>query len=85
MTNFSRRNVLALGGAGLAAAAMPRFGFAQTADSINLAMIAPLTVPVLNNVGGWPLVFGVLAAAFVLAMVSTFFLPERTGEVLEEQ
>lgn len=49
------------------------------------AMIAPLTVPVLNTVGGWPLVFGVLAAAFVLAMVSTFLLPERTGEVLEEQ
>lgn len=42
MTNITRRAAL---GMGLAAAAMPRFAFAQGADTINLAMLAPLTGP----------------------------------------
>ncbi len=41
MTNITRRTAL---GMGLAAAALPRFAFAQE-DTINLAMIAPLTGP----------------------------------------
>jgi branched-chain amino acid transport system substrate-binding protein len=45
MTDFSRRSVLGMGLGGLAAAAMPRFAFSQSADTINLAMIAPLTGP----------------------------------------
>lgn len=49
------------------------------------AMAAPLSVPFLNNAGGWPLVFGAIATSFVLAMVATFYLPERTGEVLDER
>lgn len=48
------------------------------------AMTAPLSVPFLNAAGGWPLVFGVFAVSFGLAMTATFFLPEKTGEALAE-
>lgn len=48
------------------------------------AMAAPLTVPLLNNAGGWPLLFGVFAGSFALAMVATFFLPEKAGQALDE-
>ena len=49
------------------------------------AMSAPLTVPLLNSAGGWPLIFGAFAGAFVVALVAALFLPERAGEVLIEQ
>lgn len=58
---------------------------AATAFGRIAAMIAPLSVPFLNRAGGWPLIFGVIGASFILAMLATFFLPEKTGEVLEEQ
>ncbi len=47
------------------------------------AIIAPLSVPPLLGAGGRPLVFGVFAAAFVLAAVGALFLPERRGEALD--
>lgn len=49
------------------------------------AMSAPLAVPLLNSAGGWPLIFGAFAGAFVVALVAALFLPERAGEVLIEQ
>lgn len=58
---------------------------AATAFGRIAAMLAPLSVPFLNRAGGWPLIFGVIGVSFLLAMVSTLFLPEKTGEVLEEQ
>lgn len=57
---------------------------AATAFGRVAAMSAPLAVPFLNRAGGWPLVFGVFAAAFILAMAATFFLPEKAGEALDE-
>lgn len=48
------------------------------------AMLAPLSVPLLLGAGGRPLVFGVFAAAFLIATVGAFFLPERRGEELLE-
>jgi putative MFS transporter len=47
------------------------------------AIIAPLSVPPLLGAGGRPLVFGVFAAAFVLATVGALYLPERRGESLD--
>jgi putative MFS transporter len=47
------------------------------------AIIAPLSVPPLLGAGGRPLVFGVFAAAFLLATAGALFLPERRGESLD--
>lgn len=46
------------------------------------SIAAPLVVPLLLP-GGQGLVFGVFAAAFVLAAAAAFTLPERTGAALE--
>ena len=43
--NFTRRSALMTMGAAAAAFGMPRFAFAQSSDTINLAMLAPLTGP----------------------------------------
>ncbi|MDX2358250.1 MFS transporter [Dietzia sp. PP-33] len=48
------------------------------------SIIAPLLVPVLLTAGGSPLVFGVFSAAFVVAALAAFTLPERKGVALEE-
>lgn len=48
------------------------------------SIVAPLLVPVLFRGGGLGLVFAVLGAAFLLATVSSFFLPEMTGEELDD-
>lgn len=48
------------------------------------SIIAPLLVPVLHASGGLGLIFAVLGAAFLMAMVSSLFLPEMTGEELTE-
>ena len=47
------------------------------------SMIAPLSVPLLLGAGGSPLVFGVFAAAFVIAAVGAWMLPERRGATLD--
>lgn len=50
------------------------------------SVLAPLSVPVLLDIGGGTgLLFGVFAGFFVLAAAATWGLPERTGEPLEEQ
>lgn len=43
--NFTRRSALMTMSAALAAAGMPRLAFGQDGDTINLAMLAPLTGP----------------------------------------
>ena len=48
------------------------------------SIIAPLLVPVLLKAGGSGMVFGVFAAAFVVAALAAFTLPERKGAALEE-
>ena len=48
------------------------------------SIIAPLLVPVLLTAGGSAMVFGAFAAAFVIAAVAAFALPERKGVALEE-
>ncbi len=48
------------------------------------SIIAPLLVPVLLDGGGNPLVFGVFAAAFVVAAVAAVTLPERARVALED-
>ncbi|WP_010542472.1 MFS transporter [Dietzia alimentaria] len=48
------------------------------------SIIAPLLVPLLLARGGSAMVFGVFAAAFVVAAVAAFTLPERKGVALEE-
>lgn len=48
------------------------------------SIIAPLLVPLLLGSGGTALVFGVFAAAFVVAALAAFTLPERKGVALEE-
>jgi putative MFS transporter len=48
------------------------------------SIIAPLLVPVLFRSGGTALVFAVLGVAFLLATAASLFLPEMTGERLEE-
>ena len=48
------------------------------------SIIAPLLVPVLLTAGGSVMVFGAFAAAFVVAAVAAFALPERKGVALEE-
>lgn len=47
------------------------------------SIIAPLLVPVLLGVGGSPMVFGVFAAAFVVAALAAVTIPERKGLALE--
>ncbi len=47
------------------------------------AIIAPLVVPPLIGIGGRGLVFGVFAAAFVVATVGALFLPERRALALD--
>lgn len=48
------------------------------------SIIAPLLVPFLLTTGDTPLVFGVFAAAFVVAALAAFTLPERKGVALED-
>ena len=48
------------------------------------SILAPLLVPFLLDAGDTVLVFGVFAAAFVVAAVAAFTLPERKGAALEE-
>ncbi|MGR7025909.1 MFS transporter [Geodermatophilus sp. URMC 62] len=64
----------ALRGTGAGAAA----GFGRIAS-----IAAPLCVPPLLDAGGTGLVFGVFAAAFVLAAAGSWALPERRGEALD--
>jgi MFS transporter, putative metabolite:H+ symporter len=59
-------------GAGAAA------GFGRIAS-----IVAPLSVPLLVDLGGTGLVFGTFAAFFVLGALATWGLPERRGETLE--
>ncbi|HLZ37327.1 MAG TPA: MFS transporter, partial [Mycobacteriales bacterium] len=49
------------------------------------SILAPLAVPPLRVVGGNPLVFGVFAAAFLVAAVAAWLLPERRGQQLVEE
>lgn len=48
------------------------------------SIIAPLLVPLLLVAGDAPMVFGVFAAAFVVAALAAFTLPERKGVALED-
>ncbi|SFP59339.1 MFS transporter, putative metabolite:H+ symporter [Geodermatophilus dictyosporus] len=64
----------ALRGTGAGAAA----GFGRIAS-----IAAPLCVPPLLAAGGSGLVFGVFAAAFVVAAAGSWALPERRGEALD--
>ncbi|WP_314036172.1 MFS transporter [Dietzia sp. CH92] len=47
------------------------------------SIIAPLLVPFLLDLGDTAMVFGVFAAAFVVAALAAFTLPERKGVALE--
>ena len=48
------------------------------------SIIAPLLVPLLLDLGDTVMVFGVFAAAFVVAALAAFTLPERKGVSLEK-
>ena len=48
------------------------------------SIIAPLLVPFLLDAGDTVLVFGVFSAAFVVAALAAFTLPERKGVALED-
>ncbi len=48
------------------------------------SIIAPLLVPLLLDLGDTVMVFGVFAAAFVVAALAAFTLPERKGFALED-
>ncbi|MCZ4655852.1 MFS transporter [Dietzia maris] len=48
------------------------------------SIIAPLLVPFLLDLGDTVMVFGVFAAAFVVAALAAFTLPERKGYALED-
>lgn len=49
------------------------------------SILAPLSVPPMLAAGGSPLVFGVFAAAFLVAAIAaTVLLPERRGAALED-
>ncbi|OAV76773.1 MFS transporter [Dietzia sp. 111N12-1] len=48
------------------------------------SIIAPLLVPLLLDLGDTVMVFGVFAAAFVVAALAAFTLPERKGYALED-
>lgn len=65
----------ALRGAGTGAAA----AFGRIAS-----MLAPLSVPILIGRGGLPVIFGVFAAAFVIAATAALFLPEYKNRALTE-
>ena len=62
-------------GSGTGAAA----GFGRIAS-----IIAPLLVPLLLDLGDTVMVFGAFAAAFVVAALAAFTLPERKGVALED-
>ena len=47
------------------------------------SILAPLVVPVLLVAGGHPAVFGVFAAAFVVAAIGALALPELRGRALD--
>ena len=47
------------------------------------SIVAPLLVPILLKAGDTVMVFGVFAAAFVVAALAAFTLPERKGVALE--
>ncbi|RJK97537.1 MFS transporter [Vallicoccus soli] len=49
------------------------------------SILAPLAVPPLRDAGGNGLVFGVFAAAFALAALAAWGLPELTGRTLEAE
>lgn len=57
---------------------------AATAFGRIAAMSAPLLVPLLNGLGGLPVLFTVFGAMFIMAMVAALFLPEHRGDALEE-
>ena len=61
-------------GAGAAA------GFGRIAS-----ILAPLSVPLLIDLGGTGTVFGTFAAFFVLGAAATFGLPERRGRSLDDE
>ncbi|KGJ72684.1 membrane protein [Cryobacterium roopkundense] len=48
------------------------------------AILAPLAVPLLRDMGGTGLLFAVFAAFFVVAALGAFGLPEKQGEALED-
>jgi putative MFS transporter len=48
------------------------------------SILAPLAVPLLRDLGGTLTLFVVFAAFFVLAALSSFWLPERQGAALED-
>lgn len=48
------------------------------------SILAPLAVPFLRDAGGTAVLFGVFAAFFVVAALSSFWLPERRGAALED-
>jgi putative MFS transporter len=48
------------------------------------SILAPLAVPFLRDLGGTLTLFIVFAAFFVLAALSSFWLPERQGAALED-
>lgn len=58
---------------------------AATAFGRIAAMSAPLLVPVLQTAGGLWLVFVVIGASFLMAMVAALLLPEMTDEALAER
>ncbi|HZK05788.1 MAG TPA: MFS transporter [Actinomycetaceae bacterium] len=58
---------------------------AATAFGRLAAMTAPLVVPPLVALGGLPVLFGVLGASFLMAMVACLFLPEMADLALEER
>ena len=60
-------------GAGAAA------GFGRIAS-----IIAPLSVPPLDALGGTGLVFGTFSAFFLLGALASWALPERRGEALDD-
>ena len=48
------------------------------------SIAAPLCVPLLLDLGGSGLVFGVFATFFLVAAAAALALPERRGQALEE-
>ncbi|HYP43799.1 MAG TPA: MFS transporter [Propionibacteriaceae bacterium] len=48
------------------------------------SVLAPLAVPLLREAGGTLALFGVFGVVFVIAAVGSLFLPERSGQVLQE-
>lgn len=57
---------------------------AATAFGRIAAMSAPLLVPMLNGMGGLPVLFTVFGGMYLMAMVAALFLPEYRGDPLEE-